>query len=61
VELAPGYVGELVQAAVGAHRRMMESAARLTDADCRYPRRPALDPAPAAPMGVTARPQPIIR
>ncbi len=37
MELAAGNVGELVQAAVGAHRRMMESAARLTDADCRCP------------------------
>jgi len=37
VELAAGNVGELMQAAVGAHRRMMESAAQLTDADCRCP------------------------
>jgi hypothetical protein len=37
VEVAAGHVGELVQAAVEAHRRMLESASRLTDADCRGP------------------------
>jgi len=37
VEVAAGYAGELVRAAVKAHRRMLESASRLTDADCRRP------------------------
>jgi maleylpyruvate isomerase len=37
MELADGWVDELVQAAVGAHRRMWESATRLTDAGCRGP------------------------
>ena len=37
MKLAAGHVDQLVQAAVGAHRRMWHSASRLTDADCRGP------------------------
>jgi maleylpyruvate isomerase len=37
MEVAAGCVDELVQAAMGAHRQMWESANRLTDADCRGP------------------------